>query len=62
VRAFEGLEFGGLELVGLSLVEKRLFVRAVVSADGADLRFGTGGGEWIDLSNDPCGGGLLREG
>ena len=45
VRVFGGLVYDGLELVGLSLAEKRLFVRAVVSADGADLRFGIGGGE-----------------
>jgi len=42
--------FGGTELVGLSLVENRFFVKAVVSAEGADLRFGTGGGEWTDAS------------
>jgi len=51
----------GAELVGLSFVEKRFFVSAVVRADGADLRLGSEGGEWMELSMDACGGGLLRE-
>lgn len=52
----------GAELVGLILVEKRLLVRAVVSAEGADLRFGKEGGENGRRSSGVCGGGLLREG
>lgn len=60
-------EQGGWELVGLSLVENRCFANAVVSAEGADLRFGIEGGAEYEPSNDPtpnpcpCGGGLLRE-
>lgn len=51
---------GGALLVGLSIAENRFFVKAVVRAEGADLRFMWFGGEYDELSSD-CGGGLLRD-
>lgn len=50
----------GALLVGLSIAENRLFVRAVVRAEGADLRFMCRGELEKDWSS-VCGGGLLRD-